>query len=83
MSRRKLILISISLALVFTTVQTLVLVWLGISIENSLIDSSVSNVLLAIIAYYLGEHTALLPPGEKQVLLYFCMGFRHIMLSGY
>jgi LytS/YehU family sensor histidine kinase len=55
MSRRKLILISISLALVFTTIQTLVLIWLGISIENSLIDSSVSNVLLAIIAYYLGN----------------------------
>lgn len=71
MSRRKLILISISLALVFTTVQTLVLVWLGISIENSLIDSSVSNVLLAIIAYYLGNILRYYRPGKSKFFYIF------------
>lgn len=54
-SSRNLMLISIALALVFTIIQTFVLIWFGISVTNSIIDSAISNVLLAIIAYYLGN----------------------------
>jgi sensor histidine kinase YesM len=54
-SSRNLILISIALALVFTIIQTFVLIWFGISAANSIIDSAISNILLAIIAYYLGN----------------------------
>jgi len=71
MSRGKLILISISLALVFTTIQTLVLIWLGISIGNSVIDSSVSNLLLAVIAYYLGNIMRYYRPGKSRLFYIF------------
>jgi len=71
MSSRNLILISISLALVFTTIQTLVLIWLGISLKNSLIDSSVSNILLAVIAYYLGNILRYYRPGKSRFFYIF------------
>jgi len=54
-SSRNFLLISIALAAVFITVQSLVLLWFSISLVNYIIDSVISNVLLAIIAYCLGN----------------------------
>jgi two-component system LytT family sensor kinase len=71
MSRGKLILISMSLGLVLTAIQTLVLIWLGISLGNSLIDSSVSNILLAFIAYSLGNIMRYYRPGKSRLFYIF------------
>jgi two-component system LytT family sensor kinase len=54
-SSRNLALISIALAPVFIIVQTLVLLWFNLSLLHAVIDSVTSNLLLAIIAYYLGN----------------------------
>lgn len=65
-SRRNIALVSVALAIVFIIVQVLVLIWFGISVENSIIDSVISNVLLAVIAYYLGNILRYYRPGKSR-----------------
>ncbi len=70
-STRNLILISVALAVVFVIIQSLVLIWLGISPINSIIDSSISNILLAVITYYLGNILRYYRPGRSKFFYVF------------
>lgn len=70
-SSRNLTLISIALAIVFMVVQSLVLLWFSISPLNAIIDSVVSNVLLAVIAYYLGNILRYYRPGRSKFFYVF------------
>jgi len=68
---RNLALISIALAVVFIIVQSLVLLWFGISPVDAIIDSVVSNVLLAVISYYLGNILRYYRPGRSKFFYVF------------
>jgi two-component system LytT family sensor kinase len=70
-TNRNLLLINIALSAVFIIVQALVLVWFGISPLNSLIDSAVSNVLLAIICYNAGNILRYYRPGKNRFFYVF------------
>ena len=70
-SNRNLLLIGIALAFVFTIIQTFVLLWFGISPLISIADSTISNVLLAIIAYYLGNILRYYRPGRSRFFYVF------------
>ncbi|HTB32372.1 MAG TPA: histidine kinase, partial [Bacteroidia bacterium] len=68
---RTLILINIALSALFIMVQTLVLMWFGISPLNSLLDSAVSNLLLAAICYNAGNILRYYRPGKNRFLYVF------------
>lgn len=70
-SSRNLALVSIALALVFVIIQTLILIWFGLSLGNAIIDSTISNVLLAVIAYYLGNILRYYRPGTTSFFYVF------------
>jgi len=70
-SSRNLILISIALAIVFIGVQSLVLLWFNISLADSIIDSVISSLLLAVIAYYLGNILRYYRPGRSRFFYVF------------
>jgi two-component system, LytTR family, sensor kinase len=65
-SSRNLVLINIALSAMFIIVQAFVLIWLGITPVNAVIDSAVSNVLLAVICYYLGNILRYYRPGKSR-----------------
>ncbi len=70
-SSRNLILLNIALSLVFMVAQTFLLQWFGISPNNAIIDSVISNILLAIICYYLGNILRYYRPGNSKHLYIF------------
>lgn len=65
-SSRNLLLINIALSAVFIVAQTLVLVWFDISPGHAIIDSTISNILLAVICYYLGNILRYYRPGKNR-----------------
>jgi two-component system, LytTR family, sensor kinase len=71
MSSRNLILINVVLSLVFIVFQACVLIWLGISPVNSITDSSISNVLLAVICYNSGNILRYYRPGKSRFFYIF------------
>ena len=70
LSSRNLILINIALSAVFIVTQIFVLIWFGISTVNAIIDSAVSNMLLAIICYFLGNILRYYRPGKSKFFYY-------------
>jgi len=74
LSSRNLILINIALSLVFIVTQAFVLIWFGILPGNAIIDSAISNVLLAIICYYLGNILRYYRPGKSRFFYVFIWG---------
>jgi len=65
-SNRNLLLINIVLSAIFIIAQALVLVWFGISTSNSILDSAISNVLLALISYAVGNILRYYRPGKNR-----------------
>jgi len=63
--------INIAFAIIFIIIQACILAWLGIDAANSLTDSCVSNVLLAIICYYLGNILRYYRPGKSRFFYVF------------
>ncbi len=87
-SSRNLILLNIALSLVFMVAQTFLLQWFGISPNNAIIDSVISNILLAIICYYLGNILRYYRPGNSKHLYIFIWdlaisGFGYCLQTGY
>jgi two-component system LytT family sensor kinase len=74
-----LILVNIAFSAVFIIIQTLILVWIGISLQNSLIDSTVSYVLLSVICYALGNILRYYRPGKSRFFYVFIWG---VAISG-
>jgi two-component system, LytTR family, sensor kinase len=59
---------------VFIATQAFVLIWFGLPPVNAIIDSAVSNVLLAIICYYLGNILRYYRPGKSRFFYVFIWG---------
>ena len=63
--------INIAFAVVFIIMEASVLFWLGISPVDAIIDSAVSNILLAIMCYYLGNILRYYRPGKGRFFYVF------------
>ena len=68
---RNLLLVNIALSAVFIVIQTAILTWLGISLVNAVIDSSVSYILLSAICYNLGNILRYYRPGKSRFFYVF------------
>lgn len=68
-SRNKIILIVIQCIVVCVIAQSAILFWYGFSLETSLIDASLSTVLLAIACYLIGNNLKYYRPEKNRYLL--------------
>lgn len=68
-SRSKIVLIVIQCIVVCVILQSAILFWFGFSPETSLIDGSVSTVLLAIACYLIGNNLRYYRPEKNRYLL--------------
>ncbi len=70
-TNRNLILINIALSAMFIIVQAFLLIWFGITSKTAVIDSVVSNILLAAISYSAGNVLRYYRPGKNRYLYIF------------
>lgn len=70
-TNRNLLIINIALSAVFIIIQSFVLAWLGISLQNSIIDSTVCYVTLSVICYNLGNILRYYRPGKSRFFYVF------------
>ena len=63
--------INIALSAVFIIIQSFALSWLGISLQNSVIDSTVCYVTLSVICYNLGNILRYYRPGKSRFFYVF------------